>query len=59
MRFTPKHWMALGLFLTGVATQMGGLTSWRDCTSITFFAGIVMQLGSVLVAAASDKLFKD
>lgn len=52
------HYVALGMFLTSLATQIGGLQhGWHDAATPTFVSGIVMNIGSIIVAAASGKLF--
>jgi hypothetical protein len=57
MKVSIVHWLALGMFLTGMATQVSSLPSWHDATSPVFISGVIMNLGSIIVAAASGKLF--
>lgn len=53
------HWIALGTFLVGLATQAQGLHSWSEFTSVPFVCGIVMNLGSVIIAMASKQIGRD
>jgi hypothetical protein len=53
---TKKHWIAVGLFLTGVASLVAGVDGWQECIEPSFVAGVILNAGSVIVAAASDKL---
>lgn len=58
MSMHPAHWIALGMFLTGIATQIAGLQhGWHDATTPAFVSGVIMNAGSIIVAAASGKLF--
>lgn len=59
MKITPLHWLAFGMFLTGLAAQISSLSSWSDLSSPVFIAGLLMNAGSIIVAAASGKLFPD
>lgn len=57
LKMSAVHWIALGMFLSGLATQMSSLPSWSAATNPVFIAGVIMNLGSVIVAAASGKIF--
>ena len=56
---TSGHLLAMGMFLTGLATTAQGLHSWREFTSVPFVMGAVMQLGSVFIAMASKQVGRD
>jgi len=57
MKLTAAHGLALGMFLTGMAAQLSSLPTWGEATSPLFISGVIMNLGSVIVASASGKLF--
>ncbi len=59
MKIDRVHIMAAGLFLTGLAAQLGSLRNWSESTQPLFMAGIALNLGSILTAAAAGKLFKE
>lgn len=56
---TSGHWLAVGLFLTGLATQVQSLHAWSEVWSPAFVSGAVLNLGSVIVAAASKQVGRD
>lgn len=46
------------MFLTGLATQISALNNWHQAIeSPGFIAGVIMNTGSIIVAAASGRLF--
>lgn len=56
---TSGHVLAIGLFLTGLATQMQALHSWDEVKSITFAAGVLMNVGGIIVSMLSKQIGRD
>ena len=51
------HWIAIGMFLTSLATQISGLQhGWRDAISPSFIAGVIMNIGSIAIALGTKKI---
>ena len=49
------HWVALGMFLTGLAGQLSAMHSWHEMASPQSVGGIVLNLGGILLALFSEK----
>lgn len=51
------HWVAIGMFCTSLATQIGGLQhGWHDAVTPTFVSGLVMNIGSIAIALGTGKI---
>ena len=51
----PQHWLALGMVLSSIATQVANAHEWRDVLSPSFIGGAMGSVGAVLVAIFSPK----
>jgi hypothetical protein len=52
--------LAFGMFLVGLATQIGGLEhGWHDALTPQFVSGVILNVGSIVVAACTGKLIKE
>lgn len=45
-----KHWLAIGLFLVGLAGVVGSLDHWSDAIKPSFVAAVLTQAGGAIVA---------
>jgi len=53
----PVHWIAIGMFLTGLSAQLGGLQhGWRDALTPLWVSGVISQAGSIIVALNSGRI---
>lgn len=51
----PAHYVAFGMFLTGLAAQMNGVHAWSEVYSPSFVSGVVLNAGGLLITLFSDK----
>lgn len=56
---TAAHWLALGLFISGLATQVQGLHSWSEVSSPAFVSGAMLNLGGIIVSMFSKQIGRD
>jgi hypothetical protein len=52
----PRHALAIGMFLSGLATAIGGLRDFQDALTPSFVSGVLMQLGGAIVALYSPRV---
>ena len=53
------HWLAIGLVLSGIATQIQGLHSWGEVTSPAFVSGLILNIGGVITSMFTRQLGRD
>jgi uncharacterized membrane protein HdeD (DUF308 family) len=54
-RLSGTHWAAIGLALSGIATQIGAMHTWQEAASPQAVAGFLQTIAAVLVAIHSDR----
>lgn len=53
------HWLAIGLLLTGFATQIQGLHTWTEMLTPAFLSGMLLNIGGVITAMVSPQIGRD
>ena len=57
MKANKLHKLAFFMFLSSLAMQLMGLKhGWHDATTPEFFAGVLLNLSSIGIAAITDTL---
>jgi hypothetical protein len=57
MNIKPSHWIAIAGQLVTLATMIGGLEhGWQDALTPTFVSGVVMQVGTLIIALCGDPI---
>lgn len=51
----PLHYVAIGMFLTGIAGQLAAMHSWHEMVTPQAIGGVVLNLGGILLALFSEK----
>lgn len=49
------HWVALAMFLGGLATQLSAMHSWSEIRSPQSIAGVLLNVSGTLIAMFSEK----
>ena len=49
-KWEAVHWTILTAFLTGVGSQLSALPDWHDAMTPLFLGGVIVQIGSLLMA---------
>lgn len=50
-----KHWLIIGMLLTGFGLQLKGVETWADVLTPTFVSGTLVALGAGIAALFTDK----